>query len=66
MILSYQDMKLLSEVEKPGSSIDDYVNKLKEVLDSKIQLLNNFRQRVTNFEMQLQKEETMSKSMKRS
>ena len=59
-------MQLLDRVEEPGSSIDAYVQSLKEVLESKIKLYNSLMSRVHSFELQLQKEETMSKSMKRS
>ena len=59
-------MKLLNDVERPGSSIDTYVSQVSQVLDNKIKMIMNLKERVKQFELQLKKEETMSKSMKRS
>lgn len=35
-----QEMKLLNEVDKPGSDVDEYVQNLEDILNNKVGLIN--------------------------
>jgi kinesin family member 2/24 len=57
------EMNLLAEVDQPGSAIDTYVVKLKEILDKKDRAIQSLRSRLISFEAQLQEEEALNRSM---
>jgi kinesin family member 2/24 len=57
------EMNLLAEVDQPGSAIDTYVVKLKEILDKKDRAIQSLRAKLMSFEAQLQEEEAMNRSM---
>lgn len=57
------EMNLLAEVDQPGSAIDTYVIKLKEILEKKERAIAALWAKLTSFERQLQEEEMFSRSM---
>lgn len=57
------EMNLLAEVDQPGSAIDTYVVKLKEILDKKDKAIQSLRAKLVSFEAQLQEEEALNRSM---
>lgn len=57
------EMNLLAEVDQPGSAIDTYVVKLKEILDKKDRAIQSLRAKLVSFEAQLQEEEALNRSM---
>jgi kinesin family member 2/24 len=57
------EMNLLAEVDQPGSAIDTYVVKLKEILDKKDRAIQSLRAKLISFEAQLQEEEALNRSM---
>lgn len=57
------EMNLLAEVDQPGSAIDTYVVKLKEILDKKDKAIQSLRGKLVSFESQLQEEEALNRSM---
>ena len=57
------EMNLLAEVDQPGSAIDTYVVKLKEILDKKDKAIQSLRSKLVSFEAQLQEEEALNRSM---
>lgn len=57
------EMNLLAEVDQPGSAIDTYVVKLKEILEKKEKAIQALWEKVTSFERQLHEEEMFSRSM---
>jgi len=56
-----QEMVLLSEVEKPASDIDEYVNNLDAILAHKADMINMLRTRMHKFREHLREEEALSK-----
>jgi len=56
-----QEMNLLSEVEKPASDIDVYVNNLDAILAQKVEMINMLRGRLHRFRGHLREEEALSK-----
>lgn len=65
MLLMKQEMKLLHEVEQPGSAIDAYVTNLDCILVRKIQAISTLRNKLAVFQQHLREEEILSKSFAR-
>lgn len=65
MLLMKQEMKLLHEVEQPGSAIDSYVTNLDCILVRKVQAISSLRNRLAAFQQHLREEEILSKSFAR-
>ena len=59
--LEKQDMKLLHDVDKPGSDIEDYVSSLDSILLHKMELIGVVRQRLIDFYTHLKMEENLQK-----
>jgi hypothetical protein len=62
MALVQEEMGLLTEVEMPGGSIEQYVDSLDGVLQRKMEMLQRLRARLGDFKMRLQEEEVLSKT----
>jgi len=56
-----QEMMLLSEVDKPGSDVEEYVSSLDAILVHKMELIQVVRQRLLTFHKHLKTEEGLSK-----
>lgn len=54
-------MKLLNEVDKPGSDVDEYVQNLEQILNDKANLINQLKDKLKCFKDHLQQEEALSK-----
>lgn len=54
-------MMLLSEVDKPGSDVEEYVGSLDAILVHKMELIQVVRQRLLTFHKHLKTEEGLSK-----
>jgi kinesin family protein 2/24 len=65
MELVKQEMSLLTEVEEPGSSIDQYVTNLDGVLAQKERIIGTLRVRLKEFNSRLREEERLSQSLHR-
>ena len=63
MELVKREMGLLAEVDKPGSAIDVYVERLAEVLERKAASIAALRERVAAFQTHLREEEVLSKTV---
>ena len=63
MELVKREMSLLAEVDKPGSAIDVYVERLAEVLERKAASIAALRERVAAFQTHLREEEVLSKTV---
>jgi len=62
MALVQEEMGLLTEVEMPGGSIEQYVDSLDGVLQRKLDMLLRLRERLTDFKQRLKEEEVLSKT----
>ena len=60
MELVKAEMKLLSDVDKPGSAIDAYVEKLSRGLEKKATAIDAMRAKVNAFQTHLREEEILS------
>lgn len=60
MDLVREEMKILTEVEQPGSLIDDYVSKLSIVLSRKAASLVSLQARLARFQNRLKEQEILS------
>ena len=56
-----QEMKLLAEVDKPGSLIDNYVTQLSFVLSRKAASLVSLQARLARFQHRLKEQEILSR-----
>lgn len=56
-----QEMKLLHEVDQPGSDIDDYVENLMAILDHKMNMIAAYKKQLVRFKNHLSEEELLSK-----
>ena len=56
-------MGLLAEVDKPGSAIDVYVEMLADVLEKKLQSIQQLQSKVKQFQTHLKEEEVLSKAV---
>jgi len=63
MELVKSEMGLLAEVDKPGSAIDVYVERLAEVLERKAASIAELAAKVKTFRAHLRQEETLSKAV---
>ena len=61
-----QEMRLLHSVDQPGSVVDEYVAQLDGLLESKMRIIRALSGRLSRFKDQLEREETLSKSLERS
>lgn len=59
--LTPQEMKLLAEVDKPGSQIDNYVTQLSFVLSRKAAGLVSLQARLARFQHRLKEQEILSR-----
>lgn len=57
----YQEMKLLAEVDRPGSMIDNYVTQLSFVLSRKAAGLVSLQARLARFQHRLKEQEILSR-----
>lgn len=57
----FQEMKLLAEVDQPGSLIDNYVTKLSFVLSRKAASLVGLQARLARFQHRLKEQEILSR-----
>jgi kinesin family member 2/24 len=63
MNLVKEEMTALDEVEAPGSVIDDYVDKLENILAKKSAIIANLQQQLEEFKIKLEAEESLSASI---
>jgi len=54
-------MKLLQELDKPGSDADAYANSLDETLENKLKVINSLREKLAVFRTHLKQEKELSK-----
>jgi kinesin family protein 2/24 len=54
-------MSILKEVDKPGSDVENYVEKLDKVLVKKIDMMNDLRKQLLDFYKNIKTEEQMAK-----
>lgn len=59
--LCHQEMKLLAEVDRPGSLIDNYVTQLSFVLSRKAASLVSLQARLARFQHRLKEQEILSR-----
>ena len=64
MELMKQEMKLLNDVDQPGSAIDEYVTNLDCILVRKMQAITGLRDKLAEFQQHLREEEILSRSFK--
>eukprot|EP00762_Andalucia_godoyi_P005031 ANDGO_01444.mRNA.1 Kinesin-13A len=65
MELMRTEMKLLNDVDQPGSAIDEYVTNLEQVLDRKLEVIQTLKTRLTEFQKHLREEEMLSRSFRK-
>jgi len=53
-------MVLLHEVDKPGSDVDDYILQLDSILIHKLDMINDLREKLSNFKSSIREEERLS------
>eukprot|EP00736_Rhodelphis_marinus_P013936 Rmarinus@m.2240 len=58
-----EDMDLLNQMDKPGSSIDTYLEKMSDILERKCETIKSLQDRIAKFKRHLQEEETLSFSV---
>ena len=63
MELVKREMALLADVDKPGSAIDAYVDRLSSVLERKAASIAKLRTRVATFQTHLREEEVLSRTV---
>lgn len=66
MELMKKEMKLLNDVDQPGSAIDVYVNSLDSILVRKMQAITGLRDKLAGFQQHLREEEILSRSFKKN
>jgi kinesin family protein 2/24 len=59
MAFGKQEMKLLTEVDQPGSQINRYVSQLSKLLSKKAQGLMDLQARVARFQQLMQEGESL-------
>jgi kinesin family protein 2/24 len=62
MALVQEEMGLLTQVEMPGGSVEQYVVSLDRVLLRKMEMILRLRERLNDFQQRLKEEETLSKT----
>lgn len=65
MELMRVEMKLLNDVDQPGSAIDEYVTSLESVLDQKMEVIISLKNRLDDFKQHLKQEELLSRSFRK-
>jgi kinesin family protein 2/24 len=63
MELVKREMALLADVDRPGSAIDVYVDRLAEVLARKAASIADLQGRVARFQAHLREEEVLSRTV---
>ena len=58
-----QEMRLLTEVDRPGSRIDKYVSELSYVLSRKASGIVNLQARLARFQRHLKEQEILSRGI---
>jgi len=53
------EMNLISEVDKSGSDVEDYVQQLDKMLIKKMQMITTMRKKLIDFNAHLQMEKTL-------
>jgi len=53
-------MKMLHEVDKPGSDVDEYVENLNSLFTKEVQIIGNLQSKFQNFRKMLKDEEDLS------
>jgi hypothetical protein len=61
-LCAFQEMKLLAEVDQPGSRIDRYVSQLNYVLSRKAAGIVNLQARLARFQRHLKEQEILSRT----
>jgi len=61
LLYHYQEMKLLAEVDQPGSMIENYVTQLSFVLSRKAAGLVSLQARLARFQHRLKEQEILSR-----
>ena len=56
-----EEMKLVKQVDQPGSDVEDYVKKLDKILVQKIDMMTDLRKQVLDFYKNLKTEEQIAK-----
>ena len=59
-------MKILQEVDKPGSDVDAYVNALDEILLMKASSIINLREKLHQFKNHLKQEEVLARELEKA
>jgi len=59
-----REMNLLTEVDQPGSAIDQYVDALQDILAAKAAAIMQLQRKVEAFKGKLQEEERMSRTVR--
>ena len=54
-------MSILKDVDKPGSDVENYVEKLDKILERKIDMMTELRRRVLDFYKNIKTEEQLAK-----
>ena len=54
-------MGILKDVDKPGSDVENYVEKLDKILEKKIEMMTDLRRRVLDFYKNIKTEEQLAK-----
>lgn len=54
-------MSILKDVDKPGSDVENYVEKLDKILERKIEMMTELRRRVLDFYKNIKTEEQLAK-----
>jgi kinesin family member 2/24 len=65
MDLMRAEMKLLHDVDQPGSAVDEYVCELDQVLEKKMGEIHVLRKLLAKFQKHLGEEEILSKSFRK-
>jgi kinesin family protein 2/24 len=58
-----QEMNLLTEVDQPGSAIDQYVERLEVILREKAEGIAMMQRKLEDFKSKLKEEEIMSRTV---
>lgn len=56
-----EEMSILKDVDKPGSDVENYVEKLDKILERKIDMMTDLRRRVLDFYKNIKTEEQLAK-----
>ena len=65
MELVRQEMTLLSEVDQPGSAIDQYIEQMSKILNRKLAMVQEMSARVDALKLKLKEEELLSRTVGR-